>query len=141
MTSFFNFIIRMGETASHWLLLAIRLFWGSQFALAGWGKLQNISSVASSFSQLGIPFAEHQAYLVGYVEFIGGLMLVLGLLSRLVSIPLIIVMLVALFTAHAAFLANPITVVNEPPFNFLLACLIIFCFGAGKFSLDYLIKK
>lgn len=141
MMSFFGYLNRVGEATSQWLLLAVRLFWGLQFAQSGWGKIENLKGTIAFFQSLGIPFAEFQAPLVGYTELICGAMLALGLLSRLVSIPLMIVMIVALFTAHVAFLSDPMSIVKETPFNFLLACLIVFSFGAGKFSLDYLIRK
>ena len=141
MTRFYDFFVRSGERFSHWFLLAVRLFWGLQFAQAGWGKLQNIKGTADFFKGLGIPYHEFNATFVGYVELICGLALALGLLSRITTIPLIITMLVALFTAHAAFLSAPLSVVHEPPFNFLLASLIVFSFGPGRFSLDNLIFK
>lgn len=141
MQSFFKFFSKAGETFSDWFLLFVRLFWGVQLAITGWGKLQNLSGTAAFFSKLGIPFPEFQAPLVGYTELICGGLLAIGLLSRLVSIPIAIVMLVALFTAHAGFLAEPLNVVNEAPFTFLMAALTVFAFGAGKFSLDHLITK
>lgn len=141
MVSFFGYLNRVAEASSHWFLLAVRLFWGIQFAFAGWGKLENIGSTISFFQNLGIPFAEYQAPLVAYVEFVGGILLAIGLLSRLVSIPLIITMLVALFLTRTGFLSDPMSVTQDDAFHYLIACLIIFCFGAGKFSLDYLIRK
>ena len=138
MTAFYAFFIRLGERFSDWLLLFIRLFWGLQFAQAGWMKIQNMSTTITSFKNLHIPLYEFAAPTVGWVELICGLALALGFLSRIITIPLIITMIVALFTAHIAFIYAPLTVVHEAPFNFLLASLIVFCFGAGRFSLDNL---
>jgi putative oxidoreductase len=141
MSALYDFFVRLGEKFSHWFLLAIRLFWGIQFALGGWAKLQNLKATTEFFGKVGIPYPDFHANLVGYVELIGGLALAVGLLSRIASIPLIITMIVALFTAHVAFLAAPMSVVNEPPFNFLLASLTVFSFGPGRFSLDNLFLK
>lgn len=141
MISFFKFFNRAGETFSHWFLLFVRLFWGLQLATAGWGKLQNLSATAGFFANLGIPFPELNAGLVGYTELVCGLLLAVGLITRLASVPVLIVLLVALFTAHVGFLADPLTVIKESPFTFIIAALTLFSFGAGKFSLDYLIEK
>ena len=118
---------------------------GYQFFQGGLGKLTNIPNIAAYFQTLGIPFAEANAYLVGSVEAVGGLFLMLGLASRLVSIPLIITMCTAYATAHREALVNvfhdPDTFISQGPFNFLLMCLLVFAFGPGKFSLDALIKR
>ncbi|MCB1113783.1 MAG: DoxX family protein [Chlamydiia bacterium] len=138
MKAFFNFFNKVGDYTSNWLLLVVRLYWGILFAQAGWGKLQDLSKPIAFFAKLGIPYPELHAPLVGYTEFIGGILLAVGLFSRIVSIPLIITMVVALIVAHGASLGNLAGIVKETPFNFLLASLIVLSFGAGKFSLDYL---
>src|SRR5437868_15537659 len=76
-------------------LLAVRLYWGWQFWQAGWGKLQDISKPIGFFTDLGIPFPVFNAWLVSSLECFGGVLLVLGLASRLISIPLVIDMTVA----------------------------------------------
>lgn len=136
MKRFYNFFVEAGTWTGDWLLLLVRVFWGTQFAMAGWSKLHDLASTAGFFSGLGIPFADFNAQLVAYVELIGGIALVLGLLSRLITLPLIITMLVALLTTHVASLTDPAAIVKETPFNYLLASLLVFCFGAGKYSLD-----
>lgn len=128
------------------LLLLIRLFWGGNFALAGIGKFSNIDKVVGYFTSLGIIFPTFSAYLTAAVETIGGLFLVLGLASRWAAIPLMVVMLVAYGTADMAdvriIFSDPQKFTHSDPFNFLFACLIIFAFGAGRFSLDrWLTKK
>ena len=142
---FYEGIIRAGECISSYFLLAIRLFWGYQFFITGYGKLQNIPKVAGYFQSLGIPFAEANAYTVGSIEMVGGLLLIVGLASRLISIPLICVLLTAYATAHQAALLNifndPDTFLSQPPFHFLMMLLVVFCFGPGKFSLDYLLER
>lgn len=125
------------------LLLAVRLYWGILFLKAGYGKLLDIPKVASFFTDLGIPFPVENAYAAGNVEFFGGLLLALGLFSRLASIPLIFTMIVAYATAHndslMSLIYDPTTFVAQQPFNFLLASLIVFAFGPGRFSLDHLL--
>lgn len=127
------------------LLLLIRLYWGIGFVLAGKGKLFNLERTAGFFADLGVPLAKASAVLVGSVEFFGGLLLVLGLFSRVAAIPLVVTMTVAYATVHKASLSvlfqHPDVAFKEEPFLFMLACLIIIAFGSGKYSLDSLLKK
>ena len=58
--------------------------------VAGWGKLMNVGSTATYFASLGIPLPGINAVLPGAVESLGGLLLLLGLGSRLVTPVLII---------------------------------------------------
>src|SRR3954468_14160270 len=55
------------------LLLAIRLYWGWQFATDGWGKLTHLDRVTEYFgNSLHLPAPGATALMVGLVEFIGG---------------------------------------------------------------------
>lgn len=127
------------------LLLAIRLFWGWQFFLAGRGKLADLSKPTQYFESLGIPFPHAQAILAASTECLGGLLLVVGLASRAISVPLIILLTVAYLTADIdrvrVILSDPDKFVTADEFLFLFAVLIIFVFGPGAFSLDALIGK
>ena len=77
------------------LLLGIRLYWGWQFFLSGKGKLGNLDQTAEFFSELGLPAPKFQAFLAGSTECFGGLLLLIGLGSRLISVPLMFTMIVA----------------------------------------------
>lgn len=147
-TSFKNFYLKIrtfGTAFQSILLLAMRIYWGGSFFLSGIGKLYNISVVIDFFSSLEIPFPTISAYLVGSIECIGGLCLLIGLASRLVAIPLMCIMIVALFTTNQEALVNaweePQNLISQLPFNYLLTTLIVFAFGPGKISADYLIHK
>lgn len=120
------------------LLLLIRLYWGFGFMMAGKGKLFNIERTVGFFTDLGIPFAHASAVLVGSVECLGGVLLLIGLFSRIACIPLLCVMMVAFATVHKVSIE---AAVKEEPFLFMLTCLIVIAFGPGKFSLDSLLKK
>jgi putative oxidoreductase len=65
----------------------------------GWGKLTDIGKVIGFFTDLGIPAPAFNAYFVSTLEFGGGVLLTLGLGSRLIAVPLVIDMLVAYITA------------------------------------------
>lgn len=123
----------------HPLLLIIRLYWGWSFFQAGWGKLSHIDKVIESFVSMGLP--AFNAYLVASFETVGGLLLILGLLSRFIAIPLVVIMIVALCTAHAEatfnLLNDPQTFFEQEAFLHLYASLLVMIFGAGKWSLDH----
>jgi putative oxidoreductase len=127
------------------LLLCIRLFWGWQFAVTGWGKLQHLDKVTDFFTSLGLPMPHTTALFIGSVELIGGVLFALGLGSRLVSLILFVNMTAAYLTAdREAFLAifsAPDKFYGADPFTFWFAALIILVFGAGAFSLDRLLKR
>lgn len=129
----------------HLLLLLIRLYWGVLFVMVGIGKWINIHPVADFFGGLSIPYPLWSAYLVGTFELLGGLSLILGLFSRLMTIPLIAILAIAYATAHVEalhqFFKNPSLFVAQQPFLYLLAALVVLCFGPGFFSIDYWIEK
>lgn len=141
----YRLIIYIGSNLQSIFLLALRLFWGSSFFFSGLAKLQNIQSIADYFSTLGIPFPLFNAYAASLVECIGGACLFIGLGSRLASLGLATVMTVALYTAHhEAFVGafeDPQKFITQLPFTYLMTSLIIFIFGPGKLSFDYLIEK
>jgi putative oxidoreductase len=127
------------------LLLLVRLYWGWQFIQTGWGKLHNISGVTNYFTQLGLPLPHLTVIFIALLEFGGGILLALGLASRLIAVPLIINMLVAYIVAdREAFVSvfsDPGKFYGADPYTFLFASLLILVFGPGLFALDTLIAK
>jgi putative oxidoreductase len=126
-------------------LLIIRLYWGWQFFQTGMGKLSHIDKITGFFQSLGIPFPMLNAYLAGTTECFGGLCLLLGLGSRLITIPLIFTMIIAYVTAERdalmSIFSNPDKFTGADPFLFMLAAVIVFLFGPGIISGDSLLKK
>ena len=124
-------------------LLAVRLYWGWQFWQAGWGKVNNIPHVVQYFTSLGVPAPALNAYFVSWLEVIGGILLALGLLSRLIAFPLTIDMIVAYVLgdreALGSIFSNPDKFYAAAPYTFLFASLLILFFGPGKLSLDSLL--
>lgn len=80
--------------------LALRIYLAPIFILAGSNKLANAENVASYFEFLGLPAPTLMVYLAGGTEFIGGILLILGLAVRWIAIPLMFTMVVAATTAH-----------------------------------------
>jgi len=142
---FYEILIAVGQRLQSPLLLALRLYWGWQFHVTGMGKLRHLDKTAEFFKTLHIPYPTFNAALAGGTEFIGGLLLLLGLGSRLVCLPLIFVTIIAYLTAEfdtvKNILTDPDKFVSAAPFLFMLAAMIIFAFGPGAFSLDRLIEK
>jgi len=102
-------------------------------------KWSDISSVATWFGSIGIPFPTLNAYMAASTELLGVVLLTLGLFTRLISLPLIVVMVVAITTVH---LVHGFSAGNngfEIPMYYMLFLAIFASFGAGKFSLDYLL--
>lgn len=94
-----------GETALQHLEgiapLALRLFLSPIMLQSGWTKLVGFEDTVSWFEHsLGLPFPEVMAALATGTEFIGGILLLLGLGIRFIAVPLMFVMLVAAFTVH-----------------------------------------
>lgn len=84
--------------------LLLRIYLAPIFIKAGYGKLASFENTAAYFGNpdwgLGLPFPELMAALAGGTEFIGGWLLLFGLATRLIAIPLMFTMLVAAVTAH-----------------------------------------
>jgi putative oxidoreductase len=125
------------------ILLGIRLYWGWQFFETGKGKLTHLDRITAFFTSLNIPAPHLNAILSGSVETAGGLLLVVGLFSRIVTLPLMFILALAYATADSdalhAILSDPDKFLSATPF--LFASLIIFAFGPGCLSLDRLFDK
>jgi len=135
-------IATAGNNLQSPFLLLIRLYWGWQLVQTGWGKLHTLDKVTEYFSSLGLPAPGPTAAMVGTLEFVGGILLILGLASRLISIPLMVSMFTAYVTADRealfSFISEPDKFYAAAPFTFLFAVLIVLVFGPGKFSVDEL---
>ncbi|HWC16297.1 MAG TPA: DoxX family protein [Terriglobales bacterium] len=142
---YYRLLLNLFNSLQSPLLLLVRVYWGWQFWQSGWGKLQDISKPIGFFTELGIPFPVFNAWLVSLLECFGGILLLLGLASRLISIPLVVDMTVAYLTADREALKS---IFSEPgkfyaadPYTFWFAALLILIFGPGSFSVDGLICR
>ena len=135
--------------ACRWLespfLLLVRLYWGWQFAQNGWAKLHHLHRVIGFFRSLGLPHPGLLAPFVASIELVGGILLIIGLASRITGLVLAIDMFMAYWTADRAALhsivRDPGTFYGADPYTFFFASLIVLIFGAGLFSLDALIGR
>jgi len=117
-------------------LLFIRLVLAYGFYMPAKLKWADIGSTIDWFKSLGVPAPAFNAYLVASTEAAGVILLILGLGARIIAIPLMITLLVAIRTVHWA---NGFEAGNngfEIPLYYLLMLLVLFVYGSGKFSLD-----
>lgn len=107
--------------------------------------MHNIPKFVTFFTSINIPFPAFNAHFVAGVEFFGGLLLMLGLVSRLTGLILTGNMLVAYWTADREALLSVFSdsdkFTSAAEITFLMAALIILIFGAGRFSLDALFER
>jgi putative oxidoreductase len=127
------------------LLLAVRLYWGWQFEQTGWGKMHNITKITGFFASLNIPFPSLSAHFISGLEFVGGILLILGLATRLSGFLLACNMMVAYWTADrealTSIFSDPGKFYVADPYTFLFASLLVLIFGAGVYSLDAFILR
>jgi len=121
--------------------LLVRLTLGVVFAITGWGKLHSLEDVTKFFESLNIPAPGVQALVVSSIEFGGGLLLIAGLGTRIVSALLIGVMAVAIWTAKLAEIDGVGDLANSVEFTYLVMFVWLVVSGAGAASLDHLIAR
>src|SRR5713101_10161557 len=114
--------------------LLVRLFVGYFFMETGWSKLHNLDGFAQRFAGWGIPYPYFNAALSAYTEFIGGLLTVCGIGTRLVSIPMIINMLVAILKVNVKHVTSLDDFVELDEPLYALAYLWLLLSGPGRVS-------
>ncbi|MEX0771787.1 MAG: DoxX family protein [Balneolales bacterium] len=113
-------------------LLLLRIGVGAIFVYAGWGKITGIEGIQGFFGDLGIPLPGLMAWVVGVIEFFGGLMILAGAYIRIPTPFLAFIMLVAIMTTKLGgdFGAARLD------FLLILATVAVFVLGSGKYSVD-----
>lgn len=137
----YNELCGLFDNLQSFFLLIARLVVAYGFYEPSLMKWNDINSVASWFATLGIPFPTLSAYLASTTELLGVVLIAIGFLTRIMSIPLMVVMIVAIFTVH---IGNGFSAGDngfEIPLYYLIFLGLFLSNGAGKFSVDYLIFK
>jgi uncharacterized membrane protein YphA (DoxX/SURF4 family) len=105
MTSLYSKFVDSLRHADGIPLLLLRLYLAPVMIQAGWNKASSFDSIVDWFGNedygLGLPFPLVMAFLATAAELVGGIFILFGALTRLVSIPLIITMIVAMVSVHA----------------------------------------
>lgn len=138
-------------------ILALRLMAGGVFLWEGILKFVYPNQGIGRFTKLGMPFPHFTATFVGGLEIVGGLLLLFGLLTRLIAIPFIIEMIVAILSTKISLYlgTSPLplppalpqvgiwAVFHEIRSDYAQIMTVIFLLinGSGKWSLDALLRK
>jgi putative oxidoreductase len=144
---------RMAPSAT----LLLRVMAGSVFLWEGILKFVFVNQGVGRFTKLGLPLPVLTAHFVGGLEIVGGVLLLLGLATRLIAVPFIIEMIVAILsTKISLFLGtSPLPAPPAPPttgiwavlhevrseWAQLLVCAFLFRAGAGPISVDAFLAK
>jgi putative oxidoreductase len=134
---------RLPESVRDLALLVARVVLGVVLFAHGWQKLliDGISTTRSQFEALGIPMAIASASFVTFVEFAGGILLILGALTPVVALLHLVVMIGATIFVHAS---QGLFAVDGgwELVGVIASCeLILAAHGAGRFSVDRLVKE
>lgn len=122
-------------------LLLGRLGVGMVFMSTGWGKIHSLDKVTQFFMSLHIPAPGLNAVVVGYSELLCGAALVLGLLTRFSTVPLVVSMVVAILTAKVADLHNLFDLFGFDEFTYLVLLVMIAVLGPGPVAVDHFLEK
>ena len=117
--------------------LIMRLIVGYVFLLSGWGKLNNLPQIIQNFTEWGIPLP--LTPFVSGVEFFGGIMLLLGLFTRIPAAMLAVVMLVAIKSAKWESVDSLETLLGFEEATYFAAFMWLAIAGPGAASLDRLL--
>ena len=132
------FSTNIPESFAHLALLIVRIATAAFMLTHGIPKLGRLTSGAEI--QFADPFGFGPAVslvLVVFAEVVCSSLIILGLGTRLASIPLMVTMAIAAFHAHAD---DPFGT-KEKPLLFLLLFILLFVFGSGKYSVDRVLSK
>src|SRR3954468_13587616 len=135
-TRFFSMARRLGFLGP----TLARLTLAAVFVGSGWGKLHNLAKVTQFFDELGIPAPGFNALLASSAELVCGSLLLIGLLSRLASIPLIVTMIVAILAAKRGDLHGLSDLLGFEEWTYVVLAAWIVVAGAGPLSLDRLVQ-
>ena len=118
-----------------------RITLGVLFVSTGWGKVHSLAKVTAFFTDLGIPAPGLNAHFVSFLELIGGALLVVGLGSRLVALPLMGSMAVAILTAQRDQVHGLPDLFGLVEWTYFALLLWVAVAGPGRISLDHLLTR
>ena len=138
-----------------WAPLPLRLIIGYGFVAHGWAKLsRGPAGFAKLLEQIHAPLPEVTAWVSTLIEILGGLAILAGAFVAVVSVPLIMMMLVAMFTVHLRYGFSAINTIgltaDGPQFSppgyevnllYIAGLLALILQGAGPFSIDQLLAR
>jgi putative oxidoreductase len=120
--------------------LFARVVVGWVFMWSGWAKLNNLPRMIENFTEWGIPFPAFMTPFVSGVEFVGGLLLLLGLFTRIAATPLVIVMIVAIVSAKLGQIDSLETLLGFEEVAYMALFGWLAVAGPGPVSLDRVLQ-
>ncbi len=122
-------------------IILIRLMVGAVFLSEGIQKfLFPLANGAGRFEKIGLPLPEFLGPFVGTVEIVCGVLILLGLITRIAAIPLITIMIVAIFSTKFPIYAGQgfweMAHASRTDWSMLLGSLFLLIRGGGAFSFD-----
>ncbi|SEM47918.1 putative oxidoreductase [Pseudoxanthomonas sp. GM95] len=121
--------------------LLVRLVFGYFWAETGWAKLHNLDFFTARFVEWGIPLPAFSAALCAGTEFIGGVLILIGLATRLTMIPMLINMLVALIVVVLPGISTLDEFVELDEVLYVTLFVWLLIAGPGRASVDHLIAR
>ena len=121
--------------------LLVRRVFGYFWLETGWAKLNNLAFFTERFVEWGIPWPALSATICAGTEFIGGLLLMLGLATRLTMLPMIFNMLVALAVVVLPGISTLDAFVELDEVLYVAVFVWLLVAGPGRASLDHLIAR
>jgi putative oxidoreductase len=139
-----NLLTKTIKTDQSHTTILIRLMVGTVFLSEGTQKfLFPALRGAGRFEKIGLPEPEFLGYFVASFEMICGMFVLIGFLTRLASIPLVVIMLVAIATTKADILAQngfwEMMHSSRTDWSMLLGSIFLCLKGSGKYSIDRLL--
>ena len=118
--------------------LAVRVVVGWVFLWSGWTKLHILPRMVENFRDWGIPAPEVLTPLASGIEFVGGLLLLVGLLTRFIAVPMMVIMVVAIASAKWAAVDSLETLLGFEEVSYFVMFAWLGIAGPGPISLDHL---
>jgi putative oxidoreductase len=142
-----QFTLQGSSDLEQYAVLLARVSLGLFFAISGANKVFVAGSTHTMYETLveaRVPFPQLMTYFVSGVEFAGGSLLTVGLLSSPACVALLVDMLVAILTTKLSTMPKGLSPLNWfadflylPEVLYVLFFILLICSGPGKFSVDY----
>lgn len=143
------------NTLRHWAPMFLRLIVGYGFLAHGLAKLfRGPDTFAVILQAMGLPASQLLSWATVFVEVFGGLAILAGALVTLVSVPMIIVLLVAIFTAHLPYGFSSIKILSydhglahfgqpgyETDLLYVAGLLVLAIGGPGPWAVDNVLRR
>lgn len=137
--------------------LLLRLMAGGVFLSEGILKFVYTNQGVGRFTKLGLPFPHETATFIGSLEIVGGLLLIVGLFTRIIAIPFIVEMVVAILATKISLYlgTSPLPLPSAPPtvgfwavmhearsdYAQILTSIFLLVAGPGSWSFDAVLHR